>query len=306
MKPSLSATNHGARVSRRAVRAWLSVLLTSAVALASACGIAVDDSGSNSNWLFSCVDDAECDSGLTCMCGQCTTACTESAACTDLGGRCVLPESTCGVPMSGMCVAECGSNAQCEAIHPDLRCVSGTCRELTQVLPIEPEGGTPGMISLPPGDWTSRGTPAACDFGAVTIDVPGTAPWGEFNLSETWVGYTTGSTRPEFMTIAFRGTWSDGPIIVGVSISKTPESGAELVSDDGMEVFVTRYVDSYSEQVEVQGTLTVDEYVAPEDPFADGGLLTLRGQLDLESEGWSLSAPFDIPSLCYYAPIIVK
>jgi hypothetical protein len=143
-------------------------------------------------------------------------------------------------------------------------------------------------------------------MGAVPIEVSGNAPWGAFGLTDTWVSYTTGSTRPEFMTIVFRGTWSDGPLIVGVSISQTPESGGQLVSNEGMEVFVTRYFYSLSEQVEVSGLLTLDEYVAPADPLKDGAPLTLRGQLDLSSADWSLSVPFDIPSLCYYSSIIIK
>jgi hypothetical protein len=213
-----------------------------------------------------------------------------------------------------MCVAVCGSDAECQNIDAQLSCVTGTCR----IVETPPPGGTGGTIlpptsnagaaptlDLPPGDWSSRGVPADCSNGVV-IDVSGEAPWGTFTLNETWVAYTTGSTRPEFMTIVFSGTWSDGPLVIGASISKTPESGGQLVSDDGMEVFVTRYLNSLSEQVEVEGTLTVDEYVPPADPLEGGAPLTLRGELTLSTEDWSLTAPFDIPTVCFYSPIVIK
>jgi hypothetical protein len=217
-----------------------------------------------------------------------------------------------------MCVAECSSDAECQKIHEELSCVSGICRVLEQ--PVEPTGqaGAQNILvpnPLPPGNWTTRGAPASCDVGAVTIDTSGSTPWGAIALNSTWVGYTTGSTRPEFMTIVFSGTWSDGPLIVGVSISQPPESGGQILSNEGMEVFATRYMwwvqqeggpaTLVSEQVEVEGTLTVDEYVAPVDPFAEAAAVTLRGQLDLSSADWSLSAPFDIETVCYSSSNIV-
>ncbi len=321
MMPSQSATIGKAGASRWAGRARLKiVLLLGALGLASACGLAVDDSGSNSNWLLSCEENADCGKGLSCVCGQCTTTCTANKACSNLGGTCGYPELVCGTPVNAICIAECGSDADCQNIHEELSCVSGICRVLEQpVLPAGDAGAQNLLVpnELPPGNWTTRGAPASCDTGAVTIDTSGSTPWGPIALNATWVGYTTGSTRPEFMTIVFSGTWSDGPLIVGVSISQAPMSGGQLLSNEGMEVFATRYYSwvqnagslpsLVSEQVEVEGTLTVDEYVAPVDPFAESAAVTLRGQLDLGSADWSLSAPFDITTVCYSSSnIIIK
>ncbi len=151
--------------------------------------------------------------------------------------------------------------------------------------------------------------------GAVAIVASGPSPWGDVSLDQAWVSYTTGSTRPEFMTIVFRGTWEDGPLVLGVSISEDPESGGQLVSGEGMQVFATRYLENtasigsgpyYSEQIEATGTLSIEEYVPPVDLLEDGAPLTLRGQLELAEDGWQLTAPFDIEVVCWYSPVVIK
>lgn len=70
--------------------------------------------GSETHFLSSCVSHAQCPSDLQCLCGVCTTACTDSCA---LGacaaGDSAAAQSYCGAPReTGLCLAACEEGPQ--------------------------------------------------------------------------------------------------------------------------------------------------------------------------------------------------
>lgn len=99
--------------------------------LVSSCGGATDDLasgvGSNTNWLTPCLDGSSCGEGLSCLCGVCTTTCSEkacpgSAACVD------FTSDACSSPSEPVCLALCSSHAGCvDVLGPGFSCVSGRC-----------------------------------------------------------------------------------------------------------------------------------------------------------------------------------
>lgn len=122
-RPSTFAPNLSALV-------WASAFV---VALAAACG---DDktspkTGSNSNWLVTCVDESDCASGGACLCGACSRECNDDLDCSSLEGAvCSSVDDAargtqCGSaePSVGLCLPRCepGSCADGQS------CVDGAC-----------------------------------------------------------------------------------------------------------------------------------------------------------------------------------
>ncbi len=76
--------------------------------------------GSQTNWLKSCVSSVECGVGLECVCGACTATCLSDPACAD------LPDASC------VAASDRGSIALCDGQAPPInlclpRCVQGAC-----------------------------------------------------------------------------------------------------------------------------------------------------------------------------------
>ena len=109
---------------------WASAVV---LALVAACG---DDktspkTGSNSNWLVTCVDAGDCASSGACLCGACSLECNDDVDCSSLeGARCSAADDTargaqCGgaEPSVGLCLPRCepGSCADGQS------CVAGAC-----------------------------------------------------------------------------------------------------------------------------------------------------------------------------------
>src|SRR6478609_4961915 len=94
-----------------------------------ACGKTVPSTGTDSatHWLSRCSTDAEC-GGLDCICGTCTTACTDPSSCPQAAiARCgPTTEASCGSSES-ICVAECRTDADCNAVRRGLVCAGGRC-----------------------------------------------------------------------------------------------------------------------------------------------------------------------------------
>jgi len=99
--------------------------------LLSSCGGATDELaggvGSNTNWLSPCADGDSCAEGLTCLCGVCTTACS-NAECAG-NTECVVPShDACAATAEPVCVALCASDASCvAALGAGFACVVGRC-----------------------------------------------------------------------------------------------------------------------------------------------------------------------------------
>ncbi len=111
---------------------WLFLL----VCLLSAVGCAADktevaDSDSNSNWLKSCDETADCGGGYACVRGLCFADCSSNDACDAPASACeqLGASDICGQSSehTSQCVASCSSDADCTSVSSLLSCQSGVC-----------------------------------------------------------------------------------------------------------------------------------------------------------------------------------
>lgn len=140
------------------------------------------DSGSQTHWLGTCVEDVECGAGLLCRCGRCMKECTDGA-CSGLPrpAECAQPGSPalaaqCENVDRPTCLAKCTGTEGCSS---DEKCVSGLCVNLwlgapceecdlpTQVARLaEPGSEDCGTISSDGGNAASAGDCALAAFRA--------------------------------------------------------------------------------------------------------------------------------------------
>ncbi len=121
------------------IRGWIAAAIALA-SFAAACESRQTDtgSGSNTNWLKACHEDADCGDSLGCRCGSCTLDCNQDDECLGLGAaRCVPAEDGAAwaacqsrepALSSGMCLPSCAPGECVEGA-----CVSDACVSL--VLP---------------------------------------------------------------------------------------------------------------------------------------------------------------------------
>ncbi len=122
------------KCARRQAIAWL--LLGMA---AGSCGQPQDRSGTNTNWLRACDEAAECGAGVTCVCGLCTTPCTETTDCAP-----------------GVCGSSLASAAQCAGADGGRICV--------------PDDGCAEVVLVEDGDFGPAVTPACTAPGALVCE----------------------------------------------------------------------------------------------------------------------------------------
>jgi polyhydroxybutyrate depolymerase len=110
--------------------------------------------GSETHFLVHC--ENTCALGLTCLCGVCSRACSNSDECSALasGATCVPvasrpPGAACAnAPTPSFCDLACGVDADCAGLTGGHRCLGGYCR-------LPPDGGAAAVCpatSLVPGD----------------------------------------------------------------------------------------------------------------------------------------------------------
>ncbi|MCB9622823.1 MAG: hypothetical protein H6721_17355 [Sandaracinus sp.] len=166
-----------------------------------ACGPNTGDS--NTNWLVRCDRDAQCGEDALCLCGVCTTSCTDDAACRalDPDGVCLPPEArSCGgdVPL---CVPSCalgcdvGQVCRDDVCVPDpwvvdaprnlrlVRCMmpdgAGGCvagNEVFQLVLLGRDGSATVSDPAITGVWTQPGEGVELAFdraGSMTVTFPG-------------------------------------------------------------------------------------------------------------------------------------
>jgi glucuronoarabinoxylan endo-1,4-beta-xylanase len=92
---------------------------------------------SQTNWLQACEIDAQCSTGLVCLCGVCTSSCSGDEACDDLpGATCVASDepgaiARCGgsAPTTpGMCLPRCSDTSCADG----QMCVAGVCEHVPE------------------------------------------------------------------------------------------------------------------------------------------------------------------------------
>ncbi len=129
--------------------------LCAAFLAVTSCGGGSPQVGSQTNWLRACDTSADCGK-LTCVCGVCTSTCTEDADCSGLGkAECASPSNdgaiaACGgkKPSSGMCMVSCDGDAACPA---GSLCVAGACApavEASAEVTIDPSASHQTLIGF--------------------------------------------------------------------------------------------------------------------------------------------------------------
>jgi hypothetical protein len=135
------------------------------------------------NWLKSCSDDADCGK-LSCSCGHCVQPCSSAADCSEAPGPascqssagsavqtlCGGPSSSAGQPSSagqasspaepgasGICLTTCTDQNPCPATQ---RCVAGACLPASASSPDGPDGAAPPLVS---SDFCPRLYEALCN-----------------------------------------------------------------------------------------------------------------------------------------------
>lgn len=123
-----------------------------------ACSRGEPETGGETHFLRSCdPHGAPCGSGFECLCGVCSIACENTAACSDLENAvCIVPVSssptgaaasdgTCGVTASrGVCEVYCQDDRDCTLLSSQHRCAGGVCRLESSDVPLEPPASCEG------------------------------------------------------------------------------------------------------------------------------------------------------------------
>jgi len=124
-------------ISEQRKRVWWHWVATLAVAILLACN-GKDPSGptvgSETHFLMNC--DSSCPEGTFCLCGACSTGCSDATECTALspGAQCVVTaprvaEGRCApFAETAMCDLPCLVDGDCESLGAGFDCQSGFCR----------------------------------------------------------------------------------------------------------------------------------------------------------------------------------
>ena len=97
-----------------------------AALLSGACTPQSEESGTNTNWLRTCQEDAECGAQGSCLCGRCTLGCEANSACMN-GNVCTEAVASlvqCKGESLRTCQPPCTNHDQCESGR---RCLDGSC-----------------------------------------------------------------------------------------------------------------------------------------------------------------------------------
>jgi hypothetical protein len=103
------------------------------------------------------------------------------------------------------------------------------------------------------------------------------------------------------MFITMAGSWPDGDLRLGVSISVDLKSGTNVSSGAGIDIWMSRYLYGYVNQVEVPGVLKVTAYQAPTS-LTGSQPFNIKGSVEINDGTWKLSVPIDITATCNSTP----
>ena len=131
---------------------------------------AAEGPNSETHWLRTCASNGDCDGAGSCICGQCTTPCSDNCTWGPPGTTCTRAP-TCATTAGGACLLPCSANDGCSG---SAACSSGVC-----VSSIEAVEGTTITDAAEPGQ--SEGETGAAllpeggdgDGTSVLVAVPG-------------------------------------------------------------------------------------------------------------------------------------
>jgi hypothetical protein len=124
------------------------------------CGKSESAESGETHFLGFCDEDI-CGDGMTCVCGVCTTACTESSECGGLasGASCETLATSCeGV--TNACDFTCDGAEDCAGLGAEYECVSGSCRK----------GEPPPPAECPAECFELVGNPVDVTAGCADLD----------------------------------------------------------------------------------------------------------------------------------------
>jgi len=140
-----------------------------AIAWTGACSSDVTTGDSESHFLAFCTPGG-CGSGLECLCGVCTKACTSDANCSALGNATCVVRSGCSTPKS--CDVPCHTSGDCSSAAGSA-CVGGYCRSGS--VPVVPDSGAGGKGPASPDGGHGDGDASPAD-ASVSDGSTGKAP----------------------------------------------------------------------------------------------------------------------------------
>ncbi|HET9954081.1 MAG TPA: SGNH/GDSL hydrolase family protein [Polyangiaceae bacterium] len=165
------------KLSKRCVRDGLVWLLALCLLVFCCQSPSEGSPGGETHFLTRCDPKAPCGSGLACLCGVCTQACADQAACGSFPSAACVAASEAGCFDSnggGYCDVRCNLDADCRVVSPAHRCDSGVCRAGT--VSVEPPSsasggsGASGASGASSGSGGSGGSGGSAAVGSGGVD----------------------------------------------------------------------------------------------------------------------------------------
>ena len=185
---------------------WFLVSFVALFGAAGGCGRAERSTGSQTNWLNPCNQDADCGAG-ECWCHVCSAPCAADDECAS--GSCRATEDLgCAGPSTSplLCVVECSTQADCRGRGPGIECVNGAC--LPTQAPGAAGAGTGGT-----GGATSGGAPSAGAGGSAKSGAGGSAKSGAGGSAKSGAGgASSGSGNATAGEAGQGGAPPEGPV----------------------------------------------------------------------------------------------
>ncbi|HMJ12172.1 MAG TPA: hypothetical protein VK524_12195, partial [Polyangiaceae bacterium] len=219
-------------------QAVLALVALVALACLCSCGLSHSESNSNTSWLRQCDANAQCGSGLECVCGRCTRACNTAEQCgDDLPGASCKPTSEQPAAASchgtaeqsaQTCALGCRSNDDCAEVGGALVCRSGYCTAN------EARGIDGGPVSIGQPDATPGGPdPIGGDRGLGNDAGPtrDAAVGSDAGANECPNGMVVVTASDCLQDDAFCIELPDGRWCTGVSASECPAGAVPIAPD---------------------------------------------------------------------------
>jgi hypothetical protein len=149
---------------RSKLLALMALLLAATSLVVVSCGKAVSEGGTDSSthWLERCDSDEDCGK-LRCLCGVCSQPCGDVSVCpnAEISACGLLDSSGCDFT-EPVCVASCGSDADCESVRVGLVCSNQRCQTPEPTPGSGASGGSGGSDGVG-GNAGSGGNANDCD-----------------------------------------------------------------------------------------------------------------------------------------------